>query len=246
MRVDFRRISGKRCERGKGIEHESLCCAGQLARNMRLPGGFYALRRIQPFPYFCIYCKFILIRRLLFCTEWFRDVGRLPKAFDAWVRCRQVYVVEIRQGNLLHIFMLSCFIGFEVIRAAIAQINAIPDISLFASNEQSLWAIGLNILLIQGLHIFDYLTWNRPGWSISTEFSTYLLFALLLWLRKHDWLAIAIVLIAAPIFIAFASDHNMNTTFDYGFIRCLFGFTVGIVALRIYSLYARKSRSPVV
>jgi len=146
----------------------------------------------------------------------------------------------------LHIFMLACFIGFEVIRAAIAQIDAIPDVSLFARNEQSLWAIGANILLIQGLHIFDYLTWNRPGWSISTEFFTYLLFALVLvWLRKHDWLAIAIVLVAAPIFIAFASDHNMNTTFDYGFIRCIFGFAVGIVAFRIYALYARKSRLPV-
>jgi peptidoglycan/LPS O-acetylase OafA/YrhL len=37
----------------------------------------------------------------------------------------------------------------------------------------------------------------------------------------------------------------MNTTFDYGFIRCLYGFTAGTVAFRIYDLYVRKSRAPI-
>lgn len=63
-------------------------------------------------------------------------------------------------------------------------------------------------------------------------------------LRKGILLAIAIVMVVSPIVIATVSDHNMNTTFDYGFIRCLYGFSAGIVAFRIYTLHARKARAP--
>lgn len=49
------------------------------------------------------------------------------------------------------------------------------------------------------------------------------------------------VMIVSPIFIACVSDHNMNTTFDYGVIRCVYGFAAGIVAFRIYDLYMRAT-----
>lgn len=153
----------------------------------------------------------------------------------------------LRFGRLfpLHVFILACFIGVEIIRSAVSLPSAMSAAPTFASDETSLGAIAANVLLIHGLHMFDSLTWNRPSWSISTEFYAYLVFALMVGnLRKGIWLATATVMVLSPILIASVSDHNMNATFDYGFIRCLYGFTAGVAAFRIFDLYVRKSRAP--
>jgi peptidoglycan/LPS O-acetylase OafA/YrhL len=149
----------------------------------------------------------------------------------------------LRFGRLypLHLFMLVCFIGFELIHAAISTRYVPSPSAPFTGEEKSLPAIAANILLIHSLHLFDTLTWNRPSWSISTEFYSYFIFALMLiWFRKRGWLVIAIVMVVSPVVIAFVSDHNMETSFDYGIIRCIYGFSAGILAFNIYDLYLRE------
>jgi peptidoglycan/LPS O-acetylase OafA/YrhL len=154
----------------------------------------------------------------------------------------------LRLGRLypLHVFILACFIGFELIRVALPSLSLIDEAAPFTSSEQSMAATVANIFLTHGLNLFDSLTWNRPSWSISTEFYAYLVFALMVVnLRRGMWPAMAIVMIFSPILIASLSEHNMNTTFDFGFIRCLYGFTAGTVAFRVYDLRGRKSSAPV-
>jgi peptidoglycan/LPS O-acetylase OafA/YrhL len=149
----------------------------------------------------------------------------------------------LRFGRLypLHLFMLVCLIGFELIHAAISTRYVPSPSAPFTGEEKSLAAIAANILLIHSLHLFDTLTWNRPSWSISTEFYTYCIFALMLiWFRKRGWLAIAIVMVVSPIVIASVSVHNMDTSFDYGIIRCMYGFSAGILAFNIYDIYLRE------
>ena len=63
---------------------------------------------------------------------------------------------------------------------------------------------------------------------------------MLIWFRKRGWLVIAIVMVVSPVVIASVSDHNMNTSFDYGIIRCIYGFSAGILAFNIYNLYLRE------
>jgi peptidoglycan/LPS O-acetylase OafA/YrhL len=146
----------------------------------------------------------------------------------------------------LHLFMLACFVCLEVLRSAVTSSGPITEIPIFTSNEQSLGAVAANVVLVHGLDVFDCLTWNRPSWSISTEFFTYLIFAwTLVWLRKRVYLAIGTAMIVSPIVLACVSDHNMNTTFDYGLIRCVYGFAAGIAAFRIYALFVRKARAPI-
>jgi peptidoglycan/LPS O-acetylase OafA/YrhL len=137
--------------------------------------------------------------------------------------------------------MLVCLIGFELIHAAISTRYVPSPSAPFTGEEKSLTAIAANFLLIHSLHLFDTLTWNRPSWSISTEFYTYCIFALMLtWFRKRGWLAIAIVMVVSPIVIASVSVHNMDTSFDYGIIRCMYGFSAGILAFNIYDIYLRE------
>jgi peptidoglycan/LPS O-acetylase OafA/YrhL len=71
-----------------------------------------------------------------------------------------------------------------------------------------------NLLLVHGLHVFDFPTWNWPSWTISTEFYTYFLLALaVLALRERiSHLLVAIVL-ASPVALWLLVGH-MDTTYD--------------------------------
>jgi peptidoglycan/LPS O-acetylase OafA/YrhL len=68
----------------------------------------------------------------------------------------------LRFGRLypLHLFMLACLIGFELIRAALSShgVIGVGEPLPFTSSEQSMAATVANIFLMHGLGIFDSLT----------------------------------------------------------------------------------------
>jgi len=66
------------------------------------------------------------------------------------------------------------------------------------------------------------------SWSISTEFYTYAVFAAcLVGFRKHAWIALLLAMIGGPVLIATLSEHNMNTHYDWGIVRCVYGLPPG-------------------
>ena len=104
-------------------------------------------------------------------------------------------------------------------------------------------ATATNILLIHGLG----LSWigektlgalNFPSWSISAEFAAYVLFVMAVKLPRSlfRWL-IGSTILLCPIVILLFSPNLMNTTFDYGIFRCLYGFALGIVGFEIHSRF---------
>src|SRR5262249_11756292 len=127
----------------------------------------------------------------------------------------------LRLGRLypLHFAMLALFIAFWLLKrwvsstAPLGGPNEAPD------------TIVANLLVVHGLHLFDFLTWNVPSGSISTEFYPYAVFAVcLIALRRRAWLALVLAMIGGPVLIAALSGHAMNTHYDWGFVRCLYGF----------------------
>src|SRR5437899_2287510 len=83
------------------------------------------------------------------------------------LRCGRVYP--------LHLFMLMCFVAYETLRLAEK-----PD-AFTGPNSPA--AVVSNVLLLQSMGVHDHLTWNGPSWSISTEWWTYVVFALVcVWL----------------------------------------------------------------
>src|SRR5262249_9601651 len=148
----------------------------------------------------------------------------------------------LRLGRLypLHLAMLALFIAFEVLKAVARQTPAIASstnpIAVFRAPQQAPATILANLLLVQGLHVFDFLTWNASSWSISTLFTTYALFAAcLVALRRQVWIAAALSLAAGPVLIAVLSEHNLATTHDWGIIRCTYGFAAGAVSWNVYN-----------
>jgi peptidoglycan/LPS O-acetylase OafA/YrhL len=90
-------------------------------------------------------------------------------------------------------------------------------------------------LLVQSLGFTGQTGWNTPAWSISAEFWTYIVFAVLCLAGRKFVLWIAPVLVIGGLFIVSTqSSHGMNTTFDFGFARCIAGFFTGVVLCAVW------------
>jgi peptidoglycan/LPS O-acetylase OafA/YrhL len=101
------------------------------------------------------------------------------------------------------------------------------------TDAASPWAIVSNTLLFQGLGVHDQLTLNYPSWSISAEFWTYLVFGLVCLATGlgSKMMAVTAALLAgvgATVVGRYSPDF-IDTTYGYGFFRCLYGFFVGVL-----------------
>lgn len=93
-----------------------------------------------------------------------------------------------------------------------------------------------NLLLIHGLWN-DYLTWNAPSWSISTEFYSYLIFPFaapyLATMRRGMALCGILVLLAALWWLA--HEHGgLGIVTGPSFLRCVLQFGIGTLLHRLY------------
>jgi peptidoglycan/LPS O-acetylase OafA/YrhL len=155
----------------------------------------------------------------------------------------------LRLGRLypLHFVMLALFISWEltkVVRRILA--TELSPVAVFGTPQDAPGTILANLLLVQSLHVYDFLTWNVPSWSISTEFYTYVVFAVcLIGLRRRAWIALALAMIAGPVAIAMLSGRNMDTHYDWGIIRCVYGFAAGALSWNIYEKWNEKLRARV-
>ena len=86
----------------------------------------------------------------------------------------------------------------------------------------------------------DHNAWNGPSWSISTEFYTYLVFALIYSLSGNRY-RLCVAGLAAASLIALLYWGHTAVGFDYTIIRCIFGFAAGVIVCDIYlSVHSRS------
>jgi|SRR5450432_640729 peptidoglycan/LPS O-acetylase OafA/YrhL len=111
-------------------------------------------------------------------------------------------------------------------------------------------AIPANIFLLHSLGVNKIFTWNVPSWSISAEWWAYMVFPFLVifiyWKKSFALTVLVLFAVSAYIAILFwiprhdpfdptaAMLHNLDTTYDYGFLRGLAGFICGMVLYKIY------------
>jgi len=145
----------------------------------------------------------------------------------------------LRLGRLypLHLAMLALFIVFGLLKA---WVNSTTP---FGGPQEAPDTIVANLLLVHSLHVFDFLTWNVPSWSISTEFWTYAVFAVvLIALGRRAWLALLLAVTGGPVLIAALSGHAMHTDYEWGIVRCIYGFAAGVLAWNVYRKHGEKLR----
>lgn len=148
--------------------------------------------------------------------------GRLEEPGDA------ARFALVRFGRIypLHLVMLAAFAAFEALRLLLPQLHgtgAAPFTGGF--DVKSLVA---NLFLLQGMGFEDHLSWNAPSWSISAEFFAYLMFAGVVFASgRRAWIWFVAAAVTAPFFLLAFSNRHMDVSFDFGFIRCLYGFSLG-------------------
>ena len=160
---------------------------------------------------------------------------RLLAGFSFWK------FMLLRFGRLypLHFFILAALVAVELVRY---QFNGLLGGGAEAKfvGPHSVKAILTNLLLIQSFDIHKMLTWNLPAWSISVEFYTYFVFgAALLFLRRWIYAFVAVVFVVAP-FLLFNLVGNIDTDYDYGIIRCVYGFFIGFAVFDLYQFVIGK------
>lgn len=155
----------------------------------------------------------------------------------------------LRFGRLypLYFVTLMAFVGFELLQMFVPALGAMGASAPFSAPRQSIDTIFANVFLMQSFGTFDFLTWNTPGWSIATEFWTYLVFALVVCIAPQHSNKIMMGFLAVGIAsLLLLSKHGMNTTYDFGMVRCISGFAAGVVAFGIWQNYLARVRLPLV
>lgn len=131
----------------------------------------------------------------------------------------------------LHVVVLTLFVAFELLKLAYGYVH--PGFGLDAAPFSAGHApleIVTNLFFLQSFGLHPGLSWNGPAWSIAVEFWVSVVFALVLCLTPRRRLAIfaGLAAVSAAI-LAVASPQTLFVSHDFGFLRCLFGFSVGCV-----------------
>jgi peptidoglycan/LPS O-acetylase OafA/YrhL len=122
--------------------------------------------------------------------------------------------------------------------------------------SSNFWAIPSHIFLLHAMNLNEWFSWNNASWSISTEWWMYMLFPFLvrpfskLKTLGHILVVVACILgyllitfyivpiVTEPASIPFVrvdpAELGINVSYQYGFLRCLFGFVLGMVAYKLY------------
>ena len=150
----------------------------------------------------------------------------------SWPEVRKFFVLRVGRLYPLHIFVLFLFLAMETAKLAMGHFNP-PGPAAFSGDNQPGTVLS-NVFLVQSLHLNDGLSWNGPSWSISTELWAYVVFALVsAAVGVRSWM-LWLVALAAPLFLWHVTRTGMDITYDWGLVRCLFGFAVGVWCARVH------------
>jgi peptidoglycan/LPS O-acetylase OafA/YrhL len=155
-----------------------------------------------------------------------------------------------RFGRLwpLHATMLLVFFISELFKLAAHSHGGIATEHPPFSGYFTMSAFVKNIFLVHALGTCDRETWNGPSWSISVEFYTYFVFLIVFACFRRRLVTVSMLIAALSGFIIWRfSPHTpaIDTMYDFGFFRCLYGFFVGLLVYRIYArLTLRKWTIP--
>ncbi len=147
------------------------------------------------------------------------------------IQCKAFLVSRFFRIYPLHLVTLLFYLAIECAKYGLES-RAGLVVSTPAFSHNNLGSLISNLLLLQSMHVHPYLTYNFPSWSIGVEFYTYLAFALCMVSlgrgSRRGWvwgtLGVAILLYGG----IYDQFHKMDVTYDYGFIRCVAGFSLGI------------------
>lgn len=152
----------------------------------------------------------------------------------------------------LHVFTLCyCILLFFI-----SERMGIPKIPVLEISNNS-FSILTNTLLLHSMNFHNWFSWNHASWSISVEWWAYMLFPFLVapissmnTSKKAiiaifcfvgylciSFLIVPIVTVPKEISFVKVDPHQLsiNVAYQYGYLRCLCGFILGMIVYQAYS-----------
>jgi len=137
----------------------------------------------------------------------------------------------------LHVLFLFIFLCIEIFKYLLEiNYNIVANNKAFSINNlESL--IG-NLFLFQTF--FDYNSFNTPSWSISAEYYTYILFAVVLIFFPKRLLLIILFLVCIVFFRIYSDvGFGINYTF-HSFLDCVYCFFIGLLSCKLYFKFSNN------
>ena len=139
----------------------------------------------------------------------------------------------------LHFIMLIIFLFIEILKY-IAEVKLGLNANNKAFTTNNLVTFLANIFLIQNYTVTN-LTFNTPSWSISAEFYTYFLFALIFFFNRGRKKIITTILLLNIIGCGYLlNKYGMSTA--NGPLRCLYAFSFGVLIFILYTKIKNKHK----
>jgi peptidoglycan/LPS O-acetylase OafA/YrhL len=144
----------------------------------------------------------------------------------------------------LHLAVLGVYVGLELVEWLFLDGRMGGTAGNAFTGTRSLPMLVSNLLMVHSLGIHDDLSWNFPSWSISTEFYAYVAFAIgmtLLGPPRIKWAALAVA-ISMPILLFVFNGPSIYTTYDFGYLRCVYGFAVGVLIWNLIKIVGHEGK----
>lgn len=209
-----------------------VCALLVAVHNFELPSTAFVMHSSLFVDFFFVLSGFVI-------THAYMD--RLATAREAGA-----FIVR-RFGRLwpLHVVILMTFVSMALLKFLATRLLHLP-FDAHLSDPYMLRGAITNLFLVQTIDPVSQLSWNSPSWSISTEFWTYLLFAAVCMASRNrrpaPLLAGAIVLAAGVVLVLF-SPQVLESSRDYAFFRCFYGFFAGHLVYRLWDAFPQTHKS---
>ncbi len=155
---------------------------------------------------------------------------RLRSGYGIWK------FMVLRFGRLypLHFCVLMAFVGADLLQMVL-PVGGLALYKPFSAPGESAGDIVANLFLVHSLNVSKNLAFNGPSWSISVEFYTYIVFALILALSGKHYRSVIFAMGMASAVALYFLTGELYAKLDYGFFRCIYGFAAGALIYELYS-----------
>lgn len=138
----------------------------------------------------------------------------------------------------LHLATLLAFLSFRLMKLGLVAVGVLHFVEP-ENPVNNYFSFVVNLLLLQASGIINYLSWNGPSWSISSEFYTYLVFAAVMLLAQAGRsvrlvyaLSILLVVASLGIILFVLGVQSLDFHYQFGIVRCIFSFFLGVLTVR--------------
>jgi len=142
-----------------------------------------------------------------------------------WARFARIYPV--------HILSLALYVGAHTAKYLLPEMNPTGPMEQYFTSPDTPFALVASVLMIHAWGITEGNSWNYVSWAVSAELAAYLLFPwLCLLIGRLRKLGTILVLGGAMVIYWYLDSifGDINVPGNYGAVRCIAGFSLGVVA----------------